>query len=52
MTNTDKLDVQSNNHIGQNESFMRVSLEFRYYFFDQDYVTKLIQALQERYKKR
>ncbi len=53
MANTDKFDGQwVAKNIGKNESFTRVSLEFRYYFFDQDYVTKLIEALQERYKKR
>ena len=53
MSNTDKLDAQSvTKNLGKNESFTRENLEFRYYFFDQDYVTKLIQALQERYKKR
>jgi len=48
LTNTDRLDNQF--HPGTSESFSRVNLEFRYYFFDQDYVTKLIQALQARYK--
>ncbi len=53
MATTDKLDAQMvAKNAGKNESFTRVSLEFRYYFFDQDYITKLIQALQERYKKR
>lgn len=53
MTNTDKLDAQTvPKNVGNNESFSRVNLEFRYYFFDQDYVTKLIQALQERYKNK
>ncbi len=50
MTNTDKLDMQKK--LGTNSSFSTVSLEFRYYFFDQDYVTKLIRALEDRYKKR
>jgi hypothetical protein len=48
LTNTDKLDMQK--HMGTSDTYSRVNLEFRYYFFDQDYVTKLIQALQARYK--
>jgi hypothetical protein len=48
LTNTDRLDMQR--HLGTNDTYSRVNLEFRYYFFDQDYVTKLIQALQARYK--
>lgn len=53
MAATDKLDAQTiQKNVGTNESFTRVSLEFRYYFFDQEYITKLIQALQERYKKK
>jgi hypothetical protein len=49
LTNTDKMDMQK--HLGTNDTYSRVNLEFRYYFFDQDYVTKLIEALQARYKK-
>jgi outer membrane protein W len=48
LTNTDRLDNQMK--LGTNGTYSRVNLEFRYYFFDQDYVTKLIQALQARYK--
>ena len=48
MTTTDKLDAAK--HLGTSESYSRVNLEFRYYFFDQDYVTKLIKALQARYR--
>jgi hypothetical protein len=48
LTNTDRLDNQKK--LGTNDTYSRVNLEFRYYFFDQDYVTKLIQALQARYK--
>jgi len=48
LTNTDKLDPLKNP--GTNDTYSRVNLEFRYYFFDQGYVTKLIQALQARYK--
>jgi hypothetical protein len=50
MTNTDKLDNQNPKNLGTKESYSRVNLEFRYYFFDQEYITKLIQALQARYK--
>jgi len=31
-------------------SYMRVSLQVRYYFFDQDFITKLLEALKERYE--
>ncbi len=48
ITNTDRLDNKKTP--GTNNTYSRVNLEFRYYFFDQDYVTKLIQALQARYK--
>ncbi len=51
MTTTDKLDAQMvSKNFGASETFTRVNLEFRYYFFDQEYITKLIQALQARYK--
>ncbi|HEY6952080.1 MAG TPA: outer membrane beta-barrel protein [Bacteroidota bacterium] len=50
LANTNKLDMMKSGTA--NENYSRVNLEFRYYFFDQDYVTKLIQALQDRYKKR
>lgn len=50
LTNTNKLDYPKMTQI--NEMYSRVNLEFRYYFFDQDYVTKLIRALQERYKSK
>jgi hypothetical protein len=48
LTNTDRLDNQKK--LGTKDTYSRVNLEFRYYFFDQDYVTKLIQALRARYK--
>jgi len=51
MTTTDKLDAWTiTKNQGISESFSRVNLEFRYYFFDQDYITKLLEALQARYK--
>lgn len=50
LTNTTALDMGK--HLGTNNTYSRVNLEFRYYFFDQDYVTKLIQALQARYKAK
>jgi opacity protein-like surface antigen len=49
LTNTSKLDYPKMTQ--NNEMFSRINLEFRYYFFDQEYVTKLIKALQARYKK-
>ena len=49
MTNTNKLDMGK---YTSNGSYSRVNLEFRYYFFDQDYITKLLKALQERYTKK
>lgn len=48
LTNTTALDMGK--HSPTNNTYSRVNLEFRYYFFDQDYITKLIQALQARYK--
>ena len=48
LSNTDRLDNQKN--LGTKETYSRVNLEFRYYFFDQNYVTKLIKALQARYQ--
>jgi hypothetical protein len=50
LTNTDKLDNQNPKNLGTKESYSRINVEFRYYFFDQEYITKLIQALQARYK--
>lgn len=50
MTNTNKLDLGKTNLT--RELYSRVNLEFRYYFFDQAYVTKLIEALQERFRKK
>ncbi len=49
LTNTDWLDGKKAGD--SNDSYMRANIEFRYYFFDQEYVTKLIKALQERMKK-
>ncbi len=33
-----------------NNTYMRVSFQVRYYFFDQDFITKLLEALKERYE--
>jgi hypothetical protein len=33
-----------------NDSYARVGLQVRYYFFDQDFITKLLEALKSRYK--
>ncbi|MBI4429702.1 MAG: outer membrane beta-barrel protein [Ignavibacteriales bacterium] len=43
ITNTDKLDGRKSG--GANDSFVRAGLEFRYYFFDQDFITKLLEAM-------
>lgn len=32
------------------DSFQRISLGVRYYFFDQDFITRMLKALEERYK--
>ncbi|MBI2620346.1 MAG: outer membrane beta-barrel protein [Ignavibacteriales bacterium] len=32
------------------DSFQRISLGVRYYFFDQEFITRLLKALEERYK--
>lgn len=50
MTYSNKLDLGKTNL--SRELYSRVNLEFRYYFFDQAYVTKLIEALQERFRKK
>jgi hypothetical protein len=50
MTNTNKLDMKKSGTA--NESYSRANVEFRYYFFDQNYITKLLKALQERYEKK
>ncbi|HTP13425.1 MAG TPA: hypothetical protein VMM37_07330, partial [Bacteroidota bacterium] len=47
--NTQNMDLAVK---GANNSYARVNLEFRYYFFDQDYITKLLKALQARYEKK
>ena len=50
LTNTDWLDgVKSVS--ASNDNYKRINIEFRYYFFDQQYVTNLIKALQERMRK-
>jgi hypothetical protein len=35
-----------------NDSYLRVSLQFRYYFFDQSFITKLVEAVRDRSKHR
>lgn len=35
-----------------NDSYLRVSLQFRYYFFDQSFITKLLEAQRARHKRR
>ena len=37
---------------GNSNSFARVGLELRYYFFDQSFITKMLEALKDRYKKK
>lgn len=32
------------------DSYQRISLGVRYYFFDQDFITRMLKALEERYK--
>jgi len=32
------------------DSYQRISLGIKYYFFDQDFITRLLKALEERYK--
>lgn len=50
LTNTDWLDGFKST-TATNDNYKRVNIEFRYYFFDQQYITNLIKALQERMKK-
>jgi hypothetical protein len=44
---TDKIDGLST---GEKDSFQRISLGVRYYFFDQEFITRMLKALEERYK--
>jgi hypothetical protein len=32
------------------DSFQRISVGIKYYFFDQDFITRMLKALEERYK--
>jgi len=32
------------------DSFQRISIGIKYYFFDQDFITRMLKALEERYK--
>ena len=45
---TDRLDGLA---LGtKKDSYQRISLGIRYYFFDQEFITKMLKALEERYK--
>jgi hypothetical protein len=35
-----------------NDSYLRVSLQVRYYFFDQSFITKLLETLRARMKHK
>lgn len=50
IANTNKLDLGKTQL--SRELYSRVNLEFRYYFFDEPYITKLIEALQRRFSKQ
>lgn len=36
---------------GNNDAYARVGLEIKYYFFDQDFLTRLLEALKKRYER-
>ncbi|MFZ1977911.1 MAG: outer membrane beta-barrel protein [Bacteroidota bacterium] len=36
---------------GKDNNFLRVGLEVRYYFFDQSFITKMLEAVKNRFKK-
>lgn len=40
------------NNNPSNDNYTRVSLQIRYYFFDQDFITKLLKAQRERLKRK
>lgn len=44
---TDRLDGLA---VGEQDTFQRVSLGLRYYFFDQEFITRMLKALEERYQ--
>jgi hypothetical protein len=45
---TDKIDgIQLGT---KKDSFQRISIGIKYYFFDQDFITRMLKALEERYK--
>lgn len=46
--NTDWLDGVKG---GSNDSYIRAGLEIRYYFFDQAFLTRLLEALKKRYER-
>ena len=37
---------------GKNSDFVRIGLEIRYYFFDQSFITKMLNAVKDRFKKK
>jgi len=37
---------------GKNSDFLRVGLEVRYYFFDQSFIAKMLNAVKDRFKKK
>ena len=36
---------------GSNDSYIRAGLEIRYYFFDQAFLTRMLEALKKRYER-
>lgn len=45
---TDRLDGLYEG--SKKDMFQRISVGFRYYFFDQDFITRMLKALEERYR--
>jgi hypothetical protein len=37
---------------GKSANFIRAGLEVRYYFFDQSFITKMLEAIKDRFKKK
>lgn len=50
LSSTDRLDGEKISGTSS-DSYQRFSFGIRYYFFDQDFITKILKALEERYKK-
>jgi hypothetical protein len=48
LTNTDNLEGIKGASGTTNDYYFRANLEFRYYFFDQDFITKLLEAMRAR----